>query len=88
MAAIIGHVTVDLLVRASSENEPILLGTVDLPLHVQLVGGHMGRIVIDPAEVRASLARALADADEAHHECTPCACGIGDDHCAQNCPNA
>lgn len=62
MAATIGHVTVDLLIRVSSENEPIVLGTVDLPIHVQPVGGHMGRISIDPSEVRASLARVLAEA--------------------------
>ncbi len=61
MAATLGHIEIELLGRYQ-DGEPILLGTVQLPVEVQHGPGRIGRVVVDPAKVRATLAAAVAEA--------------------------
>jgi hypothetical protein len=54
--ATIGHLEVEVLIR-TKDGEPVAIGTIDLPVSVAYKPGHMGTLVVDPAQVRAAVAR-------------------------------
>jgi hypothetical protein len=61
MAATLGHITVTLLAKTPG-GEAVEIGTIDLPVEVKHGPVGLGRIVVDPAQIRASLAAGLAQA--------------------------
>lgn len=57
----LGHIEIELLARYQ-DGDPVLIGTVSVPVEVKHGPVTMGTIVVDPAQVRASLASSLAQA--------------------------